>query len=587
MSDDKFGWVDFYSEFADKLLGYRKDRKSLVDKIIGMYNSLGMTLPTLEKEGRMPADVDPFTIFALFNKGLPDHKRHLVCNGLAKCFDISAAIPSNFAGIPVVSSLKAAFYSFNHMPNDINNLWELFEVALLFANAPDDVTLMNEFITSYDIVSKQKVIKWNITMGLYWCRPYSYVSLDSVSRDFLCNVQYLPANYLYGISGVHLKKNTPPSGDQYIRIIVAMKDEFVKAHGISKYHSFPELSLAAWQASRNNKHSTELDDMAPQQDIKKINQDGVWDAKDCIAELNSAILADDVSANGPAEPQYPAYDETDFLRDVFMDEAQYRRIVSTLRRKKNIILQGPPGTGKTFAAKRLAYSMLGVKDASRVSLIQFHQSYSYEDFIMGYRPSADGFELRTGAFYDFCLKARDDDERGYFFIIDEINRGNLGKIFGELFMLIERDKRDAPLRLLYRDELFSVPENLYIIGLMNTADRSLAMMDYALRRRFAFITFAPAFGTESFNSYLASKGSRKLEKLAASVARLNDAIAEDASLGEGFRIGHSYLCTGGGVTEEWLRDVVELELIPLLAEYWYDEPSKAAEWAAVLKEALK
>ena len=138
---------------------------------------------------------------------------------------------------------------------------------------------------------------------------------------------------------------------------------------------------------------------------------------------------------------YPIYTAEQFLDDVFMNEEDYDTLMQLMRRKKNVILQGPPGVGKTYAAKRLAYSMMGVKDKERVKLVQFHQSYSYEDFVMGYRPTETGFELRTGAFYNFCKQAEEDSEKDYFFIIDEINRGNLSKIFGELFMLIENDKR--------------------------------------------------------------------------------------------------------------------------------------------------
>src|SRR5699024_7318145 len=156
----------------------------------------------------------------------------------------------------------------------------------------------------------------------------------------------------------------------------------------------------------------------------------------------------------------------------------------------------------TYAAKRLAYSVIGEQDRSRVQIVQFHQSYSYEDFLMGYRPrESGGFTLTEGPFYRFCEDARADDPTPpYFFIIDEINRGNISKIFGELLMLIESDKRGTELRLLYKHESFSVPPNVHIIGMMNTADRSLAVLDYALRRRFGFFEMAPGFRTEGFAS---------------------------------------------------------------------------------------
>ena len=260
-----------------------------------------------------------------------------------------------------------------------------------------------------------------------------------------------------------------------------------------------------------------------------------------------------------------------------------------MRHKKNIIIQGAPGVGKTYAAKRLAYSMMGVKDKERVMMVQFHQSYSYEDFIMGFRPSTTGFELKKGPFYNFCKKAEIDSDNDYFFIIDEINRGNLSKIFGELFMLIESDKRGVELQLLYSDEKFSVPENVYIIGMMNTADRSLAMLDYALRRRFAFFEFSPAFDTEGFRKYCELKNHSKFNKLIDTVKNLNDVIEADETLGRGFCIGHSYFCTRDDfeIDDMWLHSVVDYEVVPLLSEYWFDDPSKVKEWTVILKGAIK
>ncbi|MBS6385653.1 MAG: AAA family ATPase [Atopobium sp.] len=194
----------------------------------------------------------------------------------------------------------------------------------------------------------------------------------------------------------------------------------------------------------------------------------------------------------------PPYNKGKFLEEVFMPEEKYDKIAAVLLNKKNIILQGAPGVGKTFSAKRLAYSLIGAVNEDAIEFVQFHQNYSYEDFMMGYKPSGASFELKKGVFYRFCKQAEADPESKYFFIIDEINRGNLSKIFGELLMLIENDYRGTPATLAYNDEKFSVPENLYIIGMMNTADRSLAMIDYALRRRFSFFEMEPGFETEGF-----------------------------------------------------------------------------------------
>lgn len=289
------------------------------------------------------------------------------------------------------------------------------------------------------------------------------------------------------------------------------------------------------------------------------------------------------------EKSYPVYTKKNFLSEVFMSEGEYEKLIDVLRVKKNIILQGAPGVGKTFAAKRLAFSMMGVKDVERVMMVQFHQSYSYEDFIMGFRPSMDGFKLTRGAFYNFCKKAEIDGDNDYFFIIDEINRGNLSKIFGEIFMLIENDKRSKSLQLLYSDEKFSIPPNIYIIGMMNTADRSLAMLDYALRRRFAFFELKPAFTTDGFIEYKMKLQNKKFDNLITCVEKLNNVISNDESLGDGFCIGHSYFCnlSSDTITNHTLSGIVEYELIPLLKEYWFDEPTKVKDWSDNLRSIVK
>ena len=311
---------------------------------------------------------------------------------------------------------------------------------------------------------------------------------------------------------------------------------------------------------------------------------------DYIEKL-TAIFAPDELDDVDTQPEidYPTYSSVDFLSDVYMNEQDYKTLVNVLKMKKNIILQGAPGVGKTFTAKRLAYSIIGAKNPDRVQMIQFHQSYSYEDFIEGYRPTENGFTIKKGSFYKFCKLAEEDDENDYFFIIDEINRGNLSKIFGELFMLIEKDKRGIELQLLYSDENFSVPANVYIIGMMNTADRSLAMLDYALRRRFSFFTMKPGFNAPGFQAYQDSRKSDDFNKLIACVKQLNSKIAEDISLGEGFCIGHSYFCslTPETANTQTLSSIVEYELIPLLKEYWFDEPANVIDWGDRLRSAVK
>ena len=287
------------------------------------------------------------------------------------------------------------------------------------------------------------------------------------------------------------------------------------------------------------------------------------------------------------------YSVDDLLDDCFLQESDVTPILTGLAAKKNIILQGPPGTGKTYIAKRLAYVSMKEKDDDRLEVVQFHQSYSYEDFIQGFRPKeGGGFERRDGVFFRFCDKARRDPDRDYFFLIDEINRGNLSKIFGELMMLIEADKRGESnhVQLTYskEGEHFSIPENVHIIGTMNTADRSLAMVDYALRRRFAFFHMPPQFN-DKFEAYLQEEHSisaSMVKRMVAKVTALNKTIKGDDNLGDGFEIGHSYFCTDvpkGSDEETWYAHIVAHEIGPQLLEYWFDDKPKAQAEIDLLK----
>ena len=299
--------------------------------------------------------------------------------------------------------------------------------------------------------------------------------------------------------------------------------------------------------------------------IKDISFDNLFEEEKTDDE--EIIQTNDKSDN--------SYTKNDFLNEVFISEKKYDTICNLLNRKKNIIFQGSPGVGKTFLAKKLAYSIIGEADDSKIKMVQFHESYSYEDFIIGYKPTDKNFELKNGVFYDFCQKASSDMDNDYFFIIDEINRGNISKIFGELLMLIEANNRDAEIILPYNNESFSVPNNLYIIGMMNTADRSIAVIDYALRRRFCFVDIDPAFGNEKFINYLKEKNinDNLINKINTKFIDLNNIIKNDKTLGRGCTIGHSYFCDK--IDEAEYKNIIEYEIAPTLREYWFDNEEKA------------
>lgn len=707
--DKRFQWTSFYMELASALLKYKNNRSELIGILKTIFSDAEMNFPFKEKGKEVYEDICPFTVFGSFNKGITNANRIALLEQFAKQFSIKAAVPTEFDGIPVVMNLSAWFFAYkeNRGEHDIDNLWELLEKAIAYSDEAS-ADNKNAFITAYDTVSKQKMIKWNITMGLYWVRPYTFINLDSTNRAFITDVDNMPHYFTTIFSDIN---KGIPDGTSYLFMCEQAKNALKQKE--YEYHSFPELSYCAWKNNQETPNEpatnrvdsnvkeidywiyspgdnacmwdefynlgimgigwddvTDLKEFTSKEEIKdymkkvydpsysyknnahclwqfaneikigdvifvkkgmhKIIGKGVvtseyiydsaretykhirkveWTNKGewehpgqavmktltCISPYPDyvqrllSLFAEDIleETSEQIEIKYPPYTKDDFLNKVYMDEDTYNTLTELLEAKYNVILQGAPGVGKTFAAKRLAYSIMGQKDTSRVAMVQFHQSYSYEDFIQGYRPSKDGFELVNGAFYKFCKEAEEDNERPYFFIIDEINRGNLSKILGELMMLIEKDKRGEKIKLLYSNEWFTVPQNVRIIGMMNTADRSLALMDYALRRRFAFFDFAPAFSSEGFKNYLSEKDSPKLEKLIAAVESLNSTISTDESLGDGFRIGHSYFCTDDEITDEWLKSVVEYEVIPLIKEYWFDEPTKVRDWSATLRSAIK
>ena len=548
------GWIKFYTEFANKLLAYKNNRKELIEIIKSIFIDINIKAPKIFNED----DIDPFTIFGLFNKGLSNRRTKILKN-IANKFKINYKIPKSFYFcIPLHRNFNSNFYNpLQNVKSDIENLWNIFEAAINYA---DNNTNENReaFIKYYDLAKDIKGNKWKLTMGLCWIRPFNYVSLDPYDIELIIKDNIIPAEYIK-----YIKKpdNSIPNGEEYLLICDKLL-EAIKS-GNYEFKNFYELSDYALYVvcmTRNNKEGNTMN-----------------------IENNS------INFN-------KKYDKNKFLQEVYITEEEYNKLVKLIKDKKNIILQGSAGVGKSYAAKRLAYSIIGEKDNERVKMIQFHQSYSYEDFIMGYRPKKDkdGFELKEGVFYKFCKEA-EEDGRDYFLIIDEINRGNISKIFGELFMLIEEDKRkeEYALELVYKDDKkFFVPKNLYIIGLMNTADRNLAMLDYALRRRFAFYDMKPAFDSAQFKDYQNKLNNNKFNSLIEKVKELNEVIKHDGSLGEGFCIGHSYFCNLENIKDDKLlldklSLIIEFELIPLLKEYWFDDKEKVNTWIKNLTDAIK
>ena len=531
-------WIEFYKEFANKLLEFKNNRKELINKLKSVFKYINIKTPKIFEE----KDIDPFTVFGLFNKGMFD--RMNIIEGIANKFQITSAVPLDFYRVPTLFPLSAILFNTTDKSKneDIKNLWNVFESAINYA---DNKTNENReaFINAFDLAKDIKGNKWKLTQGLYWIRPFNYINLDNPSRKFIIENNIIP-DYNKYLSDAN---KTMINGEEYLTIC----DKLIESINNNNYEfkDLTELSFSAYYTINIIQKNTD--------------KDGNMNIENNFNNFNK-------------------YDKNKFLQEVYITENEYDKLVKLITEKKNIILQGSAGVGKSYAAKRLAYSIIGEKDNERVKMIQFHQSYSYEDFIMGYRPTESGFELKEGVFYKFCKEAEMDEnkENKYFLIIDEINRGNISKIFGELFMLIENDKRkeEYALELVYKDdEKFFVPENLYIIGLMNTADRSLAMLDYALRRRFIFIDIEPAFNKPQFKNDLENKNIDKdlINKIIEKFIKLNETIKNDKTLGKGYTIGHSYFCNRKNLNKEDYKDIINYEIAPTLREYWFDNEDKA------------
>lgn len=304
----------------------------------------------------------------------------------------------------------------------------------------------------------------------------------------------------------------------------------------------------------------------------------------------SSAIADALDDEIEAVPP-PAYTITDIRAEgCFLPEDELATILRRWKTKKNLLLQGPPGTGKTWLAKRLGFALVGSNDRettrSRLRVVQFHPSLTYEDFVRGWRPTGDGrLALVDGILIQAIIAAASEPDQPFVLVIEEINRGNPAQIFGEMLTLLEDTKRRASeaIELAYRREgesTIHIPENLYVIGTMNVADRSLAIVDFALRRRFAFIDLEPNFST-AWHEWGEKRGvsGALLTEIGKRIGELNREISETPSLGPQFRIGHSFVTpdTQEDVVDgpAWFRAKVETEIGPLLDEYWYDAPDRA------------
>ena len=554
-----FKWTNFYEAIADKLLTFRHRRKDLVAKIHDISIRVeGLAhLQDIFKDGSKGPlkDICPFTVMGIFNRKLKDENRKEIARELAQFLEVSEEVPAGFSGVPLLNNQNSWFFAYDEhrTADDIDTLWEVFARALAFADNDDDAT-RTDFMLAYDDAIVRKNVKWNLTMGLFWARPWFFPTLDGQSRL-----------YIDKVLDMQIDMDTAKhccSAANYLTLLDALRNRFQE--DTYPVHSFPELSLAAWNFV-DDKHIA-IDD----------NEDDTAKAA-AESERERIYTVDNIVEEG-----------------CFLEAAAIEKILAQLRRKKNIIMQGPPGTGKTWLAKRLAYALMGQKAGERIRAVQFHPNLSYEDFVRGWRPTGDGkLALVDGHFLEIIDIANNNAGNEYVVVIEEINRGNPAQIFGEMLTLLEADKRtpNEALELSYRradNERIYIPANLYVIGTMNIADRSLALVDLALRRRFAFINLRPLLG-ERWRRWVNQEfklDENVLLDIERRVIQLNKKIAEDTNLGAQFQIGHSYVTPPLGTNindaQEWFRQIVENEIIPLLEEYWFDAPEKIGEAKDIL-----
>ena len=571
----RFEWTDFYEAVAEKLLAHADDRTPLIEGI----HEIASRVPGLTYlQDKFPdgtsgplRDICPFTTMGTFNRSMTDANRKTIAGELAKLLGVTVPVPPSFEGIPVLNNQRSWFFAYadKRGAGDIDALWKVFVAASKMVDG-DQLDTRDAFIRAYDEATQVWGVAWNLSTGLYWAHPWEFLTLDSQSRHYI--------NKRLGLNVAISGQQGPCDGRAYLKLLDDLRSRF----GEDGYpvHSFPDLSLASWM------YKDPVDEPVPAGDIGT----NAGAEQETEGEVREAFQV--------AAPIVP-YSVEDILKDgCFLERAEIDRLLDRLRTKKNLILQGPPGTGKTWLAKRLAFALMGQKDDSRVRAVQFHPNLSYEDFVRGWRPTGEGkLSLADGVFMEAIKAASKDPSSKFVVVIEEINRGNPAQIFGELLTLLEAGKRtpNEALELCYPDadgkrRPVHIPENLYVVGTMNIADRSLALVDLALRRRFAFVGLEPRLG-QVWRDWVVKDCAVDpglVADIERRIAELNDQIATDARLGKQFRIGHSYVTPAhrleAGDTKKWFQQVVETEIGPLLDEYWFDAPDEAQKAIARLTQ---
>jgi 5-methylcytosine-specific restriction protein B len=552
--DPRFPWIPFFQEFAVRLLEYKDRRKELVAGLKVLAKDLSQ-LQHLGRDRRANGttgfvrDICPFTVMGIINRGIRTSKRHEVAQALGGLLGVRTRVPGTWDGIPVLHNMMSKFFPWEaeREAGHIDALWQVFEAALTYADSRDD-TSRESFATAFDTAMALPNVGWILTFALYWSRPFVFPPLDNNTRTLL--------EQRFGLAVGTSGPQRRCSAQDYLELMDEL--ELRMQQEDSPFHSLPELSMAAWEQRERG----EADDG----EEEGANEEGTTAS---AASVGRPYTLSQLMDEG-----------------VFLAPGVVEQLLERLKQKKNLILQGAPGTGKTWLARRLGWLLAGVRDEERVRAVQFHPNLSYEDFVRGYRPAPDGsLRSQDGVFLEVVRQAREDPAAPHVLVIEEINRGNPAQVFGELLTLLEADKRkpEDALRLGYPDEdglptQLWLPDNLFLIGTMNIADRSLALVDFALRRRFAFVTLEPCLDDRWLRWVVDRRGmdAALAREIGRRLDRLNEDISRDSRLGPAFRVGHSFVTPSRSLTPAttwaWYEQVVRTEIQPQLEEYWFDAP---------------